>query len=1193
MTATAFATGNKLLREGKLEEAIASYQQAIEQNPQFAWSYQNLGEALEKAGRLEEAIAAFRQAVAINPQSPWSLYKLGVILSQQGEFQEAVGYLSRALDLKKDVPEFYLGLGSGLVKLGQWSEAVECLDRVIQFSPDSQSLHPTPYSLLPAPYLTEAYFYLAEAKSGQEQWSEAVELYRRSWEVNPGRVDCCIGWAKALGKLGRWSEAVELYRQGLVLSGESGEVWFGLGQALGQLGRWDEAVGEYRRAISLGFAGAEVRHHLGYALGQLGRWEEAVVEYRLVVEINPKSAVVRHQLGYGLMRLGRWREAEIELRKAVELYPGSAVVWQQLGDVLRELGKRDEAVEVDRRALEIEPELVSCKNNQQSNLNGKDQGKSNAETYFSPLNQEEALGIRDFVKADRGIRINIFSEHNQHFQKLSLQNDLINAAIERLNINAKQAKLLVALFSYTWYCGQRQKSFDNSQSAFEDFLEYGINNNLPPGPLYNNSYIQEKAGKFTPLLNWLTLDTVERPVPTPYFDPNYYLGKYGGISKNDGSMGLFDHFVLYGQFEYRVPSKKFEKLVEFTSNARQSLTLASFTQILSLDPEGHWDLLEASSPNYHPWLKYILEPEIINTFFETKRIDGFKQDLEEMLFTSVFFNVRPSVFFIPHFYQEAISDETYADIMPLLPGVSPIMHWLRYGLWKDISGTPIFNAEEYLHLNKDLASWKNPLICHFMANGLQENRQSSRYIKNFHESSLKNLNLKLFDNHPLRKLQYFRVEILLWELQQKENKLKNPEIRRLVNKAGEIEPMIFRPYGLRQVVWPNINHNTTSLVSAAKSLQTSLPKKSFKVVLCIPHCRMSGATKIASFFTHVLVSIFGDAEVLIVRTDLSTFEYPEWFPSSVKQIDLTSYLSDIPKQYHKALLLDILRGVEPKFIFNVNSKLFWDLMLQQGRAISQELNVFAYLFTYDTDARGNIGGYPLQWLEPTFGFHKMLLLDNLNLKETLVQRYALSLKAADKFKVLYTPISDPKVDYSEIIIQRRGSDKPIECVWAGRFDRQKRFDIVIALADAMPDISFLVWGKPVLKDTNYDLSNLPPNIELKGAFKKIDEVSFDSVDFFLFTSDWEGMPTGLLEVAAMGVPIVTSSVGDIRNWFNQEVAYICNDNSLETFQNAIKCLIDSPELTSKKAKRLRKLVLEKWSWLHYESDIRCLLEEGN
>ncbi len=437
---TAFATGNKLLREGKLEEAIASYEKAIKENPRFAWSYQNLGEALEKVGRIEEAIAAFRQAVAINPQSPWSLYKLGVMLSQQGQFQEGVGYLNRALDLKKDVPEFYLGLGSGLLKLGQWSEAVECVDRAVgMLDGKVGTFHGTSLQ-------AEAYFYLAEAKSGQQQWSEAVEFYRRSWEVNPGRVDCCIGWAVALGKLGRWSEAVELYRQGVVWFGESGEVLFGLGQALGQLGRWEEAIVEYRRAIGFGFAGAEVRHHLGYALGQLGRWEEAVVEYRLVVEINPKSAQVRHQLGYGLMRLGRWREAEVELRKAVELHPGSAVVWQQLGDVLLELGKRDEAEEAYRRALELKPGLAVLKE-RLAGLLSTEKDSSVVKIARTPAPDASTLNSKS-QKSNPPVT-NLPSESpEQTWLRFNKNNKKLVRQIERINTNLVQNSFSVVIPVY-------------------------------------------------------------------------------------------------------------------------------------------------------------------------------------------------------------------------------------------------------------------------------------------------------------------------------------------------------------------------------------------------------------------------------------------------------------------------------------------------------------------------------------------------------------------------------------------------------------------------------------------------------------------------------------------------------------------------------------------------------------------------
>ncbi len=39
---------NKLKRQGKLDEAIALYKQAIELHPEFAFTYYELGEALEK-----------------------------------------------------------------------------------------------------------------------------------------------------------------------------------------------------------------------------------------------------------------------------------------------------------------------------------------------------------------------------------------------------------------------------------------------------------------------------------------------------------------------------------------------------------------------------------------------------------------------------------------------------------------------------------------------------------------------------------------------------------------------------------------------------------------------------------------------------------------------------------------------------------------------------------------------------------------------------------------------------------------------------------------------------------------------------------------------------------------------------------------------------------------------------------------
>ena len=65
-------------RQGKLEEAIAAYRQAIGLKSDYAEAHYNLGVALTDQGKLEEAIAAYRQAIGIKPDYAEAHSNLGV-----------------------------------------------------------------------------------------------------------------------------------------------------------------------------------------------------------------------------------------------------------------------------------------------------------------------------------------------------------------------------------------------------------------------------------------------------------------------------------------------------------------------------------------------------------------------------------------------------------------------------------------------------------------------------------------------------------------------------------------------------------------------------------------------------------------------------------------------------------------------------------------------------------------------------------------------------------------------------------------------------------------------------------------------------------------------------------------------------------------------------------------------------------
>ena len=54
--------GTALKDQGKLEEAIASYNKALSLKPDYAEAYHNMGVTLQDQGKLEEAISILQQS---------------------------------------------------------------------------------------------------------------------------------------------------------------------------------------------------------------------------------------------------------------------------------------------------------------------------------------------------------------------------------------------------------------------------------------------------------------------------------------------------------------------------------------------------------------------------------------------------------------------------------------------------------------------------------------------------------------------------------------------------------------------------------------------------------------------------------------------------------------------------------------------------------------------------------------------------------------------------------------------------------------------------------------------------------------------------------------------------------------------------------------------------------------------------
>ncbi len=91
--------GTVLLQQGRLDEAIGFYRQAIHQRPDYHKPYANLGVAWARKGRSDKAINLYRKALELNPRDSSTQLNLGLALARTGKRRQAATHLRQFLAL--------------------------------------------------------------------------------------------------------------------------------------------------------------------------------------------------------------------------------------------------------------------------------------------------------------------------------------------------------------------------------------------------------------------------------------------------------------------------------------------------------------------------------------------------------------------------------------------------------------------------------------------------------------------------------------------------------------------------------------------------------------------------------------------------------------------------------------------------------------------------------------------------------------------------------------------------------------------------------------------------------------------------------------------------------------------------------------------------------------------------------------
>jgi tetratricopeptide (TPR) repeat protein len=324
-----------------LDQAIAICRRAIDRNPQDRLApYHRLGLVLRAQGKPDEAIAVYRQAIEARPEES-SRYL--------GDINETLREPKTVVAAPQDFDEC-MALATALVQQNKLGEAVTAYRQAAQLASNPN-------------LAAGVYFQLGSALSRQQKRPDAIAAYLRAVDLDPTKHGAAayIGLGLLLRDWGKPDEAAASLGKAIEINdpGQNTVVAHRLlGEILMKLNKLDEAALAFNKVIELKPDSPLSLRDLAWILANrpevnLRDPQRAVELAKKAVHLDQRNRFYWQTLGYAEYRAGNWKSAIAALEQVKTLgSPGDSFEWFPLAMVHWQLGEKDKAREWYDKAVQ-------------------------------------------------------------------------------------------------------------------------------------------------------------------------------------------------------------------------------------------------------------------------------------------------------------------------------------------------------------------------------------------------------------------------------------------------------------------------------------------------------------------------------------------------------------------------------------------------------------------------------------------------------------------------------------------------------------------------------------------------------------------------------------------------------------------------------------------------------------------------
>jgi glycosyltransferase involved in cell wall biosynthesis len=353
-------------------------------------------------------------------------------------------------------------------------------------------------------------------------------------------------------------------------------------------------------------------------------------------------------------------------------------------------------------------------------------------------------------------------------------------------------------------------------------------------------------------------------------------------------------------------------------------------------------------------------------------------------------------------------------------------------------------------------------------------------------------------------------------------------------------------------------------------------------VMLTPRIKQGGAD--LDTLQHLRALAGSGQRAALVITERGPSVWLDRLPPGVGVISFGELASGLRLQEAANVLLRLLLEAKPAVIHNINSHLGWLLFSRHGGALSQGSKLFASLFSHALSPAGRPAGFH-EHLPQAYPHLTAVIIDNRWYADYLCETYGYS---SERVRCVYFPVevAPPSGRWRP---PSRGERRPI--LWASRISRQKRPDVLVRVAQALPEHEFHVWGYVDDPDGRRHAAALRrlPNVQLIGPYRYFTEIPAAEYALFLYTSQWDGLPNVVLEAAGTGLPIVASAVGGLPDFVSHETGFpITPGDDVGAFVRTIESIAADPGVAAARSQAAFELLASRHSWDAFVRSLRAL-----